>query len=242
MRSRDRLKRIAKCVVLLTIGVSMSADAGWFGIGGTSWKEEVLLHDGSKIVVERTVKRHGRHEIGQRSPIGDQSVAFSIPREKRLVVWKDEYSEDVGGANFNLMMIDIVRDTAYLLASPAGCLSYNKWGRPNPPYVVFRYNGKEWGRIPLQEMPDEILRPNLLHSSPDEVAAKTQVRGIVPATVIRNEIDGHRQLEYRTILREPVKIGSEGSLVNCPDYNSPRYMSPKAPNPIPPTGTGERQQ
>jgi Ca2+-binding RTX toxin-like protein len=27
----------------------MSAYAGLFGFGGTSWKEEVLLHDGSKL-------------------------------------------------------------------------------------------------------------------------------------------------------------------------------------------------
>ena len=35
------------------IGVGMSAEAGLFGIGGMSWKEEVLLHDGSKIIAER---------------------------------------------------------------------------------------------------------------------------------------------------------------------------------------------
>jgi hypothetical protein len=34
-------------VVLLML--SMSASAGLFGFGGTSWKEEVLLHDGRKI-------------------------------------------------------------------------------------------------------------------------------------------------------------------------------------------------
>jgi hypothetical protein len=43
----------------------MSADAGLFGLGGTSWKEEVLLHDGSTILVDRSVVRGGRHEIGR---------------------------------------------------------------------------------------------------------------------------------------------------------------------------------
>lgn len=191
------LKQMMKLGLMLMVGVSMSACAA-------TWKEEVLLHDGSKIIVERTANRHGRHEIGQRPPIGDQSVSFTMPGTNQRVVWKDEYSEDVSGANFNLMMLDIVQGTAYLLATPAGCLSYNKWGRPNPPYVIFKYLGQEWQRVSLQELPAEIKQPNLLHSSPDEVAESNAKGGIVSAAVIRAENDGHRQPEYKTILREAV--------------------------------------
>jgi len=46
------LKQIAKLGLLLMMGVSMNADAGLFG-HTMSWKEEVLLHDGSKIIAER---------------------------------------------------------------------------------------------------------------------------------------------------------------------------------------------
>jgi hypothetical protein len=181
--------------------------------GKMSWKEEVLLHDGGKIIVERTVKRHGRHEIGQRPPIGDQSVSFTMPGTNQRVVWKDEYSEDVSGANFNLMMLDIVQGTPYLLTTPAGCLSYNKWGRPNPPYVIFKYQGSEWQRIPLQELPGEIKLPNMLHSSPDDVAEKSAREGVVPAAVIREENEGYRQPEFKAILREPLGSVERG----CPE-------------------------
>lgn len=189
-------------VALLFLGISLSACAGFPGFGGTSWKEEVVLHDGSKIIIERTASRHGPHEIGQRPPIGDQSITFTIPRTNQKVVWKDEYSEDVSGANFNLMMLDIVQETAYVLATPAGCMSYNKWGRPNPPYVIFEYSGKEWRRIPLRELPANITRPNLLQSSPDEVAGNRAKRGVVTAEVIQEEREEYRQPEFRTILRE----------------------------------------
>jgi len=198
------LKRMVKLGLLLMMGASMSAGAGLFGFGGTSWKEEVLLHDGSKIIMERSAKRHGRHEIGQRPPIGEQSISFTMPGTDQQIVWRDEYSEDVSGANFNLMMLEIVRGTAYLLVTPAGCLSYNKWGRPNPPYVIFKYLGNEWQRISLQELPAELKQPNLLHSSPDDVAEKSAEEGVVPATVIRKENDEYRQPEYKTILREAV--------------------------------------
>ena len=65
--------------VILIMGASMSANAGWFGMGGTSWKEEVLLHDGGRIVVERWVKRGGQHEVGQKPPYQDQQIQFINP-------------------------------------------------------------------------------------------------------------------------------------------------------------------
>ena len=54
--------------VALTLGLGMNANAGLFGLGGTSWKEEVLLHDGSKIVVERKVKRGGGMKLVSSHP------------------------------------------------------------------------------------------------------------------------------------------------------------------------------
>jgi hypothetical protein len=198
---------------VLALGVSMSADAGFLGIGGTSWKEEVLLHDGSKIIVERTVARGGRHEIGQRPSISEQSLSFVLPITNQRVTWEDHYSEDVDGANFNPMLLEIVNGTAYVLGSPAGCLSYNKWGRPNPPYVVFKYQGKEWQRIPLQELPAEIKLPNLVISSPDDVAENAK-NGVLSAEMIKQENNGFQQPEYRTILREPIPGGGQG---RCPE-------------------------
>lgn len=200
--------------VVLTLGVGMNASAGFFGLGGVSWKEEVLLHDGSKMVVERTVKRGGRHEIGQQPPYKEQSLSFTFPGATQEIVWEDTFSEDVGSANFLPMLLDIRNGTAYLVVSPMGCLSYNKWGRPNPPYVVFRHQGKEWQRIPLQELPAEIKAPNMIFSDPDNVVKKIG-KSLIPADTIRQIVSRYRQPEYRSILREAVKAGAEGSAVNC---------------------------
>lgn len=198
------LRKIKNLALFLMMGLSMTANAGLFGFGAVTWKEEVLLHDGQKIIVERTAKRHGRHEIGQRPPIGDQSISFTLQGTHRQVEWKDEFSEDVGGANFNLIALDVAQGAAYLVVTPAGCFSYTKWGRPNPPYVIFKNQNKEWVRIPLQELPAEIKSPNMLHSSPDEFAEKRAKSGIVSAEVIRSENARFRQPEYRTILREAI--------------------------------------
>jgi len=214
---------VSKIGFLLMLGVTMSANAGAFGLGGDSWKEEVLLHDGSKIIVERMVKRGGRHELGQNPPIGEQSLAFTLPGTKQRVIWHDHYSEDVGGSNFNPMLLEIVKGMPYVLVSPAGCVSYNKWGRPNPPYVVFIYESKEWKRISLQELPAEITLPNLVISSPDDIA-KSAKNGLVSAEMVRQANDGYSQPEYKTILREPLPQE------RCRQYSS----GPKAPIPITP--------
>src|SRR5574343_750975 len=102
---------------------SLNACAGLFGLGGTSWKEEVLLHDGQKIVVERHSSRGGRHELNQGPPIKEQSVTFSVPGSSQSIVWKSEYSQDVGRANFELLAVHVLKGIPYIVATPNLCLS-----------------------------------------------------------------------------------------------------------------------
>ncbi len=172
-------------------------------MGGASWKEEVLLHDGSKIIVERSVERGGRHEIGQKPPYKEQGMSFTMPISNETITWKDHYSEDVGSANFLPMLLDISKGTPYLVVNPMSCLSYNKWERPNPPYVIFKYDGKAWQRIPLQELPTEIKTPNLIFSSPD-IQVEKMGKQFITSEIIRQLIDGYPQPEYKTILRMPL--------------------------------------
>ena len=229
------------CLVL-TLVASGCVEAGFLGFGGDSWKEEVLLHDGSKIVVERTVERGGRHEIGQRPPYKEQRLRFSLPGSNQTITWEDHYSQDLGQANFLPMALDISSGTPYLVAYPMGCLSYNKWDRPNPPYVVFQYQGKEWKRIRLEELPEEIKTPNLIFSMPD-IKVEEFGKRFITAEMIKGLIDSYQQPEFKAIMREAVKPGSLGSLVNCEEMIRVKdgWVSPggaKAPIPImPPTSS-----
>lgn len=240
MKKRTTMKRWAIAISLMILGGGMSACA----MGGASWKEEVLLQDGSKVLVERNLIRKGRHEPFQRPSIGEQSLSFTLPATKRQVIWKDEYSEDLGSANFLPMMLEIDKDTAYLVASPMGCLSYNKWGRPNPPYVVFKYQGKAWNRIALQELPPRFKTPNLIISAPDD-AVKQVGENLISAETVKELNNarvaaGDEQPQYRSILREPLKPGA----VDCPvmvriegGWTSPGGA--KSPIPIKPSIPGE---
>lgn len=201
MTPQTLLNQITKLGLMLMMGVSMSACS-------KSWKEEVQLHDGSKIIVERTVDRGGRHEIGQQSPIKAQSLTFTLPATHESIAWKSEFSKDVGLADFQPLLLDIFQGAVYVVTNPVGCLAYNKWGRPNPPYVVFRYQNKEWKRISLQELPAEIKTPNLIFSSPDEKAEQIG-KNPVPAETIQKIVSDTFQPEYKSILREPLKSGGD---------------------------------
>ena len=216
MSDRRVLLRLLKtsCLVVI-LGVCGSVKAGLLGLGGDTWKEEVLLYDGSKVIVERTVERGGRHEIGQRPPYKEQRLSFSLPGTDRIITWEDHYSQDLGQANFLPMALDISSGTPYLVAYPMGCLSYNKWGRPNPPYVVFQYQSKEWKRIGLEELPAEIKAPNVIFSMPD-IKVEEFGKRFITAEMIKGLIDSYQQPEFKTILREPVKPKSLGS-TNCED-------------------------
>ena len=210
-------------VAILLMGATMNAH-GFLGFGGTNWQEEVLLHDGSKIVVKRSQSYGGRHEIGQTPPIKEQEITFTLPGTDKAITWKSEYSEDVGRANFKLLALHILAETPYIVATPNLCLSYNKWGRPNPPYVFFKYTGETWQRIQLSEFPAEFKELNVV------IDTKTNEKTItaqspVPAELVRKLNNRLTQPEFKTILREPLEKEP------CPQYPK----GPKAPMPITPT-------
>jgi hypothetical protein len=199
------LKQMAKLGLLLLTGASMSADAGLFGFGDVSWKEEVLLHDGQKIVVKRSQSYGGRHEIGQGGSIKDQELTFTLPNTNKTLTFKDEFDENIGGKNFLLMALHIANGTPYIVAQPWACLSENKWGRPSPPYVFFKHDGKAWQRIPVSELPSEFKNINLSLSTVTNEAMITS-QPIVTVELVK-KLNG----DSKTIQRDAVRYEGPGS-------------------------------
>lgn len=211
------LKQMAKLGFLFLMGASMSAEAGLFGSGDFSWKEEVLLHDGRKIIVKRLQSYGGRREPGQDPPIKEHVLTFQLPGSGKSVKWISEFSQDVGRANFDLFALHVLNDTPYVVALPNGCLAYNKWGRPNPPYVFFKYDGAVWQRIALAELPGVFTATNVIVNvrREEDIERAAGKLGYVPANAVQLTNQRLQQAELRSILREPVKRGTEGSEVNC---------------------------
>ena len=202
---------IAKLGLVLMLGASMSACAGLLGIGGASWKEEVQLHDGHVLVVERHYNLGGYPTLDARERQAlDQTVTFTLPGSNKRISWKTEYRQDLPEPNsLGPLLLDIVGGIPYLATSPAGCIAYNKWGRPNPPYVLFKYTNDAWQQIPMKEFPSELVGANLM-SRPASSLLKSYYT-VGAATAMRR--DGNVSEYAKTILRVPVKGGD--SVVSC---------------------------
>lgn len=197
MSTQTPLQRIARLGLMLMMGVSMSACSD-------SWKEEVLLHDGQKIIVNRSQTYGGQHEIGQPSPIKEHTISFPLPNSNKNITWTSEYGEDIGRTNFQLLAVHVLNGTPYIVASPNLCLSYNKWGRPNPPYVFFKHDGKEWQRISSEEFPTEFRTINVALDIQGREVEVLNKAGFVSAVKIA-KLNAHiKTPELRTILREPL--------------------------------------
>jgi hypothetical protein len=212
MRKERELKN-SICIGVVTMVVfilvsSSGCAAGFLGIGNTaSWKEEVLLHDGSKIIVERWQKHGGRTEPGIQPGISDQSIKFTVSGSNKTIKWEDEASVELGGhANFYLLAVHIMNNTPYIITEPRLCLSYNKWGRPNPPYVIFKYENKEWKRIEIAELPAEFKNINLVIETDDNEKILIS-QGVTSAEMVLklNKILTRDYEKYKTIARTPLK-------------------------------------
>lgn len=219
------LKRITKLGLLLMMGVSMSACS-------KDWKEEVLLHDGNKIIVERVQNLGSRPTWESRErAILDETITFSLPGTHQKIVWSMSFRDDVPEPNgVNVVLLGIVNSAPYIAGYPAGCIAYNKWKRPNPPHILFKFEGDQWKRITLAEFPPQLVQANVIVGGPPAEGIKS-FYSVEQVNAENHDIDTP---EYKTILREPVK-----GWVGCPELVRVEggWVSPggaKAPIPITP--------
>lgn len=214
MINRDWLLKAFRAIsLILSLGMAMNAEAGLFGFGGDSWKEEVLLHDGQKLIVKRSQTYGGRVEPGQSGTVKEHTISFEMPKSGKSLSWKSEYGEELGRTNFNLLALHILGDVPYLVVEPNLCYSFNKWGRPNPPYVIFKHDGQAWQRIGLAELPNEFDSINLIlnDSRQRDIERLSSKLGYVTAASIVELNRSVNPPEYKTILREPLNFGGPPS-------------------------------
>ena len=213
------MKRITKFAMLVMLGASMSACSSTM-----QWKEEVKLHDGQVIVAERYYHLGGYAYLDSReqTPL-DETVTFRLQNGKSIV-WKNDFRDSEPEPNsLNHFRFDIVNGVPYLATYPAGCIAYNKWGRPNPPQVLFKYENEQWTRITLNELPQELIgvSANVIVGRP----ASSQLKSFYTVEGVDAKNHYISTPEYKTILREALKRE------RCPQYSS----SPNAPIPIVPS-------
>jgi hypothetical protein len=214
------MKKWVVIVLLMILGGIMNACAM---DGKASWKEEVQLHDGNKQIVERSQIYGGYGwPLSKDRILEKEEWEFHIPGSDRKVVWKSDFRRPPEGDSLTLLQLNFLNGLPYIATSPAGCLSYNHWKRPNPPYVFFKYDGEAWQQIPLSAFPSVFKESNVHVGSP----IKSMRNGVITAEMIKEE---HRNLELylRAIVREPL----ENSQLCPPEltgFKVPYLVPPKA--------------
>jgi hypothetical protein len=162
--------------------------------GGRNWREEVRMADGKTIVVQRIAKlgnpldqeipdlKYGPPTVGHR-------IRIPVP-DRGSVVWETDKT-------LTPLAIGLRGETVFLAASPRFCWAYEQLGRPVPPYVFFKHEGKDWQRIPVEEFPAEIDAANLSVAARPEDAES----GYVTADAVKrinNSLPSHSRTIYRS--------------------------------------------
>jgi len=191
-----------KAWAVLLLSISLSA------CGSTvSWKEQVLLHNGHTIVVTRTMDLAGADGEGYRKPLSE-TLTFIPPGSSSQVIWKTSFNDSSRKQNsLNPILLGIVRGDAYIVTMPAGCISYNKWHRPNPPYVAFVYQSGHWVRIPIKALPPVLIHTNLIDPpSPDRVKSFYTLKDV------QGELHQATVKDAMTVFRTPIPT----EFMRCP--------------------------
>jgi hypothetical protein len=175
-----------------------------------SWKEEVKLHDGQVIISERHYNLAGFAYLdsSERTPL-DETVTFTLPSTNKKITWKNDFRDSVPEQNsLNHFRFDIVNSVPYLATYPAGCISYNKWGRPNPPQILFKYENEQWKRITLADLPPELIgmTANVIVGRP----ASSLLKSFYAVADVNAKNAPISTVEYKTILRDPIRSAGEG--------------------------------
>ncbi len=122
--------------------------------------------------------------------------------------------------------MDIVGGIPYLVTTTNLCIAYNKWKRPNPPYVIFKHVDNQWQQIPLAELPLQIKKANMATNCYQLRQEKLLSRrfGVVSAEEINriNNESKNKSVQYRKVLvREPLDQKNNG----CGEYVYDGYRS-----------------
>jgi hypothetical protein len=166
-----------------------------------AWKQEVPLHDGRVVVLDRL------STIGAKDPFlgnlrmeTEQTLAFTHPDTGQRIEWKLP-------KGLQPYMLDFEGGVPYYVFYAHTVGDYNNWNCPNPPYMVFKYTDEQWRQIAFAELPAPFINRNLF-----EMAKSNEpyiVNGIATQESLHQYI-GTKHPDRKIIGREKVNPIAKG--------------------------------
>ena len=202
---RARHQRPGSRFATLFIGLAVLCLSACEGGRTIHWKQEVKLEDGRILILERESKQ-GPHDplLNIRMELV-QRIAFSDPDGGERIQW--EIPKGLLPA-----MLDLDGGMAYLVLRADTVADYNNWDCPNPPWLVYRYERKDWNRISMEQLPERFKHRNLLPAA--EVLTRLDSHSADALVSVRELEQYWKQYplpeQARTISREKVNANVQG--------------------------------
>ncbi len=201
---------LAILAAIVALGVQMCTPATY------RWKEEVRLHDGRLIVVERSRVMSGPREPFRSATVGKWTLVFENPDKPGKKISLDVH----GGAA--PMLLGFVDGLPYVAINPRRGDARYFYNCPLPPYIFFRYDG-EWKRIELKDFPKELSLRNLPNHT-DEYEAIANRHG----TISNSELLKLLEIVKREDSVRIIRPNGDETLYDCKRPGALHAQSPSA--------------
>jgi len=153
------LQRLMICIALISFFIGSSQV---FALGIVNWVEEVPLHDGRVIEVDRKANDSVEvrslwpfHFYLEKSNFDQHQIEFSHPDTNQRIAWKGE-------RGFSPVLLDIVEGVPFLVVYGRPDKKNSEiYGCPELPYVYLRYAANGWKPVSVENAPKELINANL---------------------------------------------------------------------------------
>jgi hypothetical protein len=124
------------------------------------WTEDVKLPDGRIVTLTRYQEFKGPHEIGDTPNQSDYWLEFKNPVTGEMVKWEQK------GPGLSTLVLMMDGDAPILLVTPDFGNSSREFNRPNPPYLLYKYE-KSWEKVDLTSIPIKRVKVNMTFAPKD---------------------------------------------------------------------------
>lgn len=122
------------------------------------WTEDVRLPDGQAVRLEREAEFEGpAGGPGTSRTESFQQIRFKNPETQAEVVWSNTLDE----GRLGVVALWLHHGRPTMLTMPLYAGDEWKFGCPNPPFLVYQYVAGKWQDVPLEALPDMVLRGNV---------------------------------------------------------------------------------
>ena len=145
---------------LVSVLISLAVSGCGERIPPLKWTEDVKLPDGRVTTLTRYQEFRGTHELGAPPTESNSWFEFKNPETSATVRWQ-------GTRELSTVALMMDGPTPLLLTMP-NFSGPEKFGCPNPPYLLFRFSGTTWQQVIPFAAPISILRVNMTFHPHDQ--------------------------------------------------------------------------